>query len=79
MDIKILGQGCANCKKLYDATLKAVEELNIGATVSKVEDIKEIARYGVMRTPTLVIDNNVTSVGKILNVEELKKIIQENT
>lgn len=76
MIIKILGSGCANCKKLEENTKKAVEELGIGAEIKKVEDFKEIMKYGVMRTPALVVDEKVKSFGKVLTVDEIKKILQ---
>ncbi|SEF64257.1 small redox-active disulfide protein 2 [Caloramator fervidus] len=76
MVIKILGSGCANCRKLEENTKKALEELQIQAEVVKVEDFKEIMKYGVMRTPALVVDEKVKSYGKVLTVEEVKKILQ---
>ncbi|MCK5763565.1 MAG: TM0996/MTH895 family glutaredoxin-like protein, partial [Clostridiales bacterium] len=59
MIIKILGSGCSNCKKLYENTKEAVNELGIDATVEKVEDFKEIMAYGVMKTPALVVDDKI--------------------
>lgn len=76
MQIKILGQGCANCKKLYEETAKAVQELGVDAEITKVEDIKDIVKFGVMRTPALVVNDNVKAVGKVLTAEEIKKILQ---
>lgn len=76
MVIKILGSGCANCKKLEENAKKAVAELGVDVDVVKVEDFKEIMKYGVMRTPALVIDEKVRSFGKVLNVDEIKKLIQ---
>lgn len=59
MNIKILGMGCCNCKKLQEITEEAIKELGIDATVEKVEDMRKIMEYGVMRTPALVIDEKV--------------------
>ena len=64
MIIKVLGSGCANCKKLEENTRKAVEELGIDATIEKVTDFKEIMAYGVMKTPALVVDEKVKDIGK---------------
>lgn len=77
MYIKVLGTGCANCKKLEANVKEAVKGLNIEATVEKVEDIKEIMAYGVMKTPALVIDDQVKTVGKVLGVEEIKKYLKQ--
>ncbi|SHJ42811.1 small redox-active disulfide protein 2 [Clostridium cavendishii DSM 21758] len=75
MIIKVLGSGCTNCKRLEENTKKAVEELNIDATIEKVTDIKDIMKYGVMRTPALVIDEKVKSYGRVLTTEEIKKYL----
>ena len=76
MIIKILGTGCANCSKLEQNTRKAVEELGLAAAIEKVQDMKAIARYGVMRTPALVIDEEVKVVGKVLKVDEIKALLK---
>jgi small redox-active disulfide protein 2 len=75
MNIKVLGAGCMNCKKLEENVKKAVEELGIEASIEKVTDIKKIVEYGVMQTPALVVDEDVKVVGKVLNVEEVKKYL----
>lgn len=75
MEIKILGGGCAKCKKLYQNTENAVQELGVDATIVKVTDMKTIAEYGVMRTPAVVIDEEVKAFGKVLSSEDIKKLI----
>lgn len=75
MIIKVLGSGCANCKKLEENTRKAVAEMGIDATVEKVEDIKTILSYGVMKTPALVVDEKVKVMGRVLSSEEVKKYL----
>jgi small redox-active disulfide protein 2 len=75
MIIKVLGSGCSSCKKLEENTKKAVKELGIEATVLKVEDLKEILSYGVMKTPALVVDEKVKAMGRVLAVEEIKKYL----
>jgi len=75
MIIKILGSGCVNCKKLEANVKEAIEELGVEATVEKVEDIKDIVAYGVMRTPALVVDEQVKIMGKVATVEEIKKYL----
>jgi small redox-active disulfide protein 2 len=76
MVIKVLGSGCANCKKLEENTRKAVEELGIDATVEKVEDFKKILAYGVMKTPALVVDEKVKIMGRVASSDEIKKYLQ---
>jgi small redox-active disulfide protein 2 len=75
MKIEVLGPGCAKCKKLYENTQNAVKELNVQAEIAKVEEIQKIINAGVMMTPALVIDGEVKSVGKVLSVVEIKKIL----
>ncbi|AFM40618.1 small redox-active disulfide protein 2 [Desulfosporosinus acidiphilus SJ4] len=76
MEIKILGSGCANCKKLEANAKAAIAEIGIDASITKVEDIKEVMKYGVMRTPGFVINEKVKSYGKVLSVAEIIKLIQ---
>jgi small redox-active disulfide protein 2 len=73
--IEILGSGCQNCMKLAKNAEEAVKAKNIPCDVEKVTDISKIMSYGVMMTPGLVIDGVVKSVGKILSVEEIKKLL----
>lgn len=75
MNIKVLGTGCANCRKLEANVKEAVKQLGIDASVEKVEDIKDIIAYGVMRTPALVIDEKVKISGRVPTVEDIKKIL----
>ena len=79
MEIKVLGTGCAKCKSLEKVTRKAVDELNLDATVTKVEDIQKIMEYSVMRTPALVIDEKVVLSGQLPKVAELKELITNNS
>lgn len=75
MIIKVLGTGCANCKKLEDNTKQAVQELGIEATIEKVTEIKDIMAYGVMKTPALVVDGKVKIMGRVVSAEEIKKYL----
>ena len=75
MVIKILGSGCPNCKTLERRAIEAAEELNITAEFQEVRDFKEIASYGIMHTPGLVIDEKVVSAGYVPKVEEIKSLI----
>jgi len=75
MEIKVLGTGCARCKSLERTTRKAVEELNLNATVEKVEDIQKIMEYAVMRTPALVINEKVVLSGQVPKINAVKDLI----
>ncbi len=78
MEIKVLGTGCAKCKSLEKITRKAVEELNLDASVEKVEDIQKIMEYAVMRTPALVINEKVVLSGQLPKITELKSLLTNN-
>jgi small redox-active disulfide protein 2 len=75
MVIKVLGLGCANCKKLEANVREAVKELGIEATIEKVQDFKDIMAYGVMKTPALVVDEQVKVMGRVPSVEDIKKYL----
>jgi len=75
MNIKVLGSGCAKCKKLHNNVETALKESGVEATLEKVEDINKIIDYGVMMTPALVIDEVVKSVGKVLSPKDIIKLI----
>ncbi len=75
MIIKVLGSGCANCKKLEANVHKALEQSGISATVEKVTELKDIMQYGVMSTPALVVDEVVKSSGRLLSPVDIIKLI----
>ncbi len=72
MDIKLLGTGCANCR----TTLALIEEVararGVPVTLGKVEDMRDIVGYGVMRTPGVVIDGKVVHAGGIPSREKIE-------
>ncbi len=77
MTIKILGSGCKNCSALAENTKAALKEMGAEAEVMKVTDFSEIAKYGVMSMPALVVDEKVVSFGKVLKPKEILKILQK--
>ena len=75
MEIKILGSGCAKCKTLEKMTRDVVEKNGIEATITKVEDIYQIMKYGVMTTPALVVNEKVEIKGRIPSSDEIRQIL----
>jgi small redox-active disulfide protein 2 len=73
--IQILGTGCAKCMKLTENAEKAAKEAGVEFEIQKVQDIKEIMKFGVMMTPGLAIDGEVKAVGKVLSIEEIKRLL----
>jgi small redox-active disulfide protein 2 len=76
MNIKILGSGCPNCNKLEANAKQAATNLGIAATFTKITNFNEMMAYGIMSTPALVIDNKVVSIGRVLSVQEIEKLIK---
>ena len=75
--LKILGSGCANCQRLTQLTEQALNELGIQAQIEKVTDYAEIAAYGVMSTPALVVDEQVVTAGRIPALASLRAALAE--
>ena len=65
MDIKVLGTGCANCKNTIALIEQVAQANGVAVTLEKVEELRDIARYGVMRTPGVVIDGKVVHAGGV--------------
>jgi len=78
MKIKVLGTGCAKCKKLYAEVEKAIASSGQTVELEKVEQIDEIMKYGVMMTPALVIGEEVKSSGRIPASSEIVSWIASN-
>lgn len=73
--VKILGSGCAKCNELEVRTKEAMELVGMQPDIEHVTDFIQIASYGVMTTPALVVDGKVVSLGKVLSVEEIKELL----
>ena len=65
LNIKVLGPGCANCRKLEEIAREAVAALGVEAEISKVTDMQQIIAYDVLKTPGLVINEKLVSSGRI--------------
>ncbi|MFP4177353.1 MAG: thioredoxin family protein [Acholeplasmataceae bacterium] len=76
MTIRVLGKGCKNCRKLEETVRQAASELGLDYRIEKVTDVNEIADYGVLRTPALVIDERVVLEGRRASVSEIKKLLE---
>ncbi len=75
MKIKVLGPGCANCQNLEKATRQALTDLGLEASVEKVTDYAEIAGYGVMSTPALVVDEVVVLAGRVPTARKVRELL----
>lgn len=74
--VEILGSGCKKCNQLEKNTLEALNQLGIDADVRHITDFSQIAQYGVMSTPSLVVNGKVVSCGKVLTVNQAKDLLK---
>ena len=75
--VKVLGTGCASCHALLEHTKEAVAALGLDVEVEYVTDMAQIAGYGVMQMPALVVGGKVASVGKVLKTAEVEAILKK--
>ncbi len=73
--IKILGSGCANCKKLEAVAREAASRADVPAEFVKITDLKDIMAYDLLSTPGLVINEKLVSSGRIPTVAEVQKLL----
>jgi len=76
MEIKILGSGCPNCKRLEKVAREAAAELGIEATFTKVHDLQKIMAYDITSTPAMVVDEVVKVSGRVPRKDEIKTLLQ---
>ena len=76
--VEVLGPGCGNCKTLAANAEAAAEELGMDCQIQKITDRNVIMGYRVMCTPALAVNGVVKSAGRVLSVEEIKKILSES-
>lgn len=80
MKIQVLGSGCPTCKKLYELTQKAVEELGLKDQVEYItgaEGMQRIIQMGVMSSPVLAVDGKPVMVGFLPDIEKVKSLLKE--
>ena len=75
MEIKVIGEGCEKCNRLYENTCLAVKELGLEASIDKVEDLMDIVRLGVMTTPSVMMDGKLIISGRVPKVKEIIKLL----
>ena len=79
MDVKIIGEGCPDCGRLYDNTVSALRELGLEAEVTKVGNLIEIVKLGVMSAPSLMVDGKLLIAGKVATQKEIVKVLKKHT
>lgn len=76
MEIKVLGPGCPNCKKLLKMVEETTQELKLEAKIDYVTDMMEIASTGLIGTPGLMINDRIVLSGRVPTKKELKERIE---
>ena len=76
-NIKILGTGCPNCKRLMENTEQAAKEFGDDYDLKKITDMQEIMKFNIMSMPALVVDGKVRAAGRVLSVDEIKAILAQ--
>ena len=78
MEIKVIGPGCVNCKRLLEVTKQAVKEAGLEIEIEYVTDIQKMVEMGIMQTPALTINGKVILSGFVPDVKTIKSKIKEN-
>jgi small redox-active disulfide protein 2 len=76
MEIKVLGTGCAKCKKLVEMAKEVAGELGVDADIIKITDLNEILEYDIMMTPGLVVDGEIVCSGRLPKKDEVRSWLQ---
>lgn len=77
LSVKVLGSGCAKCNRLEETTRQALDCLGYSAAVEHIKDFSQIAAYGVMTTPALVVNEKVVASGRELSLKEAMQLIEQ--
>ena len=78
MEIKVIGEGCEKCDKLYENTCLAAKGLGLEASIDKVEDLMDIVRLGVMTTPSVMVDGKLIISGRVPKVKDIMKMFNSS-
>ena len=75
MEVKVLGPGCAKCKKAYQVVEKVIKDNNLDVTLTKVDDLMEMMSYNILSTPAIVVDGEVKIKGRVPSENEVKALL----
>ena len=75
--VKVLGSGCKNCHALYEAAVQAVRNRGLSVEVEYVTDMEKVMEYGVMSMPALVVNEKIVSMGRVLTVTQIEKLLEK--
>ena len=75
--IKVLGAGCKSCHEQYENVATAVKALGLPVEVEYITDMEKVMGYGVMSMPAIVVNEQVVSMGKVLKVADVEKLLRK--
>ncbi|MGN0534920.1 MAG: thioredoxin family protein [Eubacterium sp.] len=75
--IKVLGAGCKSCHEMYENTKQAVRNIGLNIEVEYITDMQKVMEYGVMSMPALVVNEKIVSMGKVLKVTDVEKLLNK--
>lgn len=76
LNVKVLGSGCANCKRLEQSVRRVADSMTLLIELEHVTDYAEIAKWNILQTPGLVVNNKVVSAGRIPRDDEIARMLQ---
>nr|MBP8242460.1 thioredoxin family protein [Thermoflexales bacterium] len=74
-NVKIIGAGCANCKRLEQSVRRVADARHLDLTVEKVTDYAEMMKWNILQTPGLVVEDKLVSAGRIPKDDELARLL----
>ena len=75
--VKVLGAGCPSCHQLYENAKEAIKNMELNIEVEYITDMTKVMEYGVMSVPTLVVNENVVSMGKVLKAADVEALLHK--
>ena len=75
--IKVLGAGCKSCHEQYENAMAAVKAMGLNMEVEYITDMEKVMGYGVMSMPAIVVNGQVVSMGKVLKVADVEKLLRK--
>ena len=77
MNVKVLGGGCSKCETLLANAKEAIEKAGVKAEVEYITDMEQVMSYGVMSMPTIVVNEQVVSMGKVLKAAQVEELLKK--
>ena len=77
LTIRVLGSGCVTCNKLSAMLFESLQKFGLAADMESVHDLDEIWRFGVTKTPALIINGAVKCAGRMPSPTEVEAWVGE--